>query len=98
MKRFVQFIAGAICPECKSQDTIALNPTDDEIQCVNCDFVEKRPKEKSKDNINEIKVVNLEDFKKNREENRQKLNLQTYIIRSTKKCFFTWLYLSLIHI
>ena len=55
MKRFVQFIAGAICPECKSQDTIALNPTDDE---------------KSKDNINEIKVVNLEDFKKNREENR----------------------------
>ena len=31
MKRFVQFIAGAICPECKSQDTIALNPTDDEI-------------------------------------------------------------------
>ena len=47
MKRFVQFIAGAICPECKSQDTIALNPTDDEIYCVNCDFVEKRPKEKS---------------------------------------------------
>ena len=70
MKRFVQFIAGAICPECKSQDTIALNTTDYEIYCVNCDFVEKRPKEKSKDNINEIKVVNLEDFKKNREENR----------------------------
>ena len=70
MKRFVQFIAGAICPECKSQDTIALNPTDDEIYCVNCDFVEKRPKEKSRDNINEIKVVNLEDFKKNKEENR----------------------------
>ena len=93
MKRFVQFIAGAICPECKSQDTIALNPTDDEIYCVNCDFVEKRPKEKSKDNINEIKVVNLEDFKKNKEENRYKLKLQTYIIRSTKKCFFTWLYI-----
>ena len=70
MKRFVQFIAGAICPECKSQDTIALNPADDEIYCVNCDFVEKRPKEKSKDNINEIKVVNLEDFRKNKEENR----------------------------
>ena len=29
MKRFVQFIAAAISPECKSQDTIALNPTDD---------------------------------------------------------------------
>ena len=51
MKRFVQFIAGAICPECKSQDTIALNPADDEIYCVNCDFVEKRPEEKSKHNI-----------------------------------------------
>jgi uncharacterized metal-binding protein (TIGR02443 family) len=25
MKRFVQFIAGAICPDCKSKDTIALN-------------------------------------------------------------------------
>ena len=93
MKRFVQFIAGAICPECKSQDTIALNPTDDEIYCVNCDFVEKRPKEKSKDNIKEITVVNVEDFKKNREENRYKLILPTYIIRSTKKCFFTWLYI-----
>ena len=30
MKRFVQFIAGAICPDCKSKDTIALNPTNDE--------------------------------------------------------------------
>ena len=43
MKRFVQFIAGAICPECKSKDTIALNPSDDEIYCVKCDFIEKRP-------------------------------------------------------
>ena len=36
MKRFVQFIAGAICPDCKSKDTIALNPTNDEIYCVKC--------------------------------------------------------------
>ena len=43
MKRFVQFIAGAICPECKSKDTIALNPADDEIYCVKCNFIEKRP-------------------------------------------------------
>ena len=43
MKRFVQFIAGAICPDCKSKDTIALNPTNDEIYCVKCNFVEKRP-------------------------------------------------------
>ena len=69
MKRFVQFIAGAICPECKSQDTIALNPADDEIYCVKCDFVEKRPEEKSKHNIDEIKVINIEDYKKNRDKN-----------------------------
>ena len=43
MKRFVQFIAGAICPDCKSKDTIALNPTNDEIYCVKCNFVEKKP-------------------------------------------------------
>ena len=39
MKKFVQFIAGAVCPNCKSQDTIALKPSDDEIYCVKCDFV-----------------------------------------------------------
>ena len=69
MKKFVQFIAGAVCPDCKSLDTIALNPSDDEIYCVKCDFVEKRPKEKSSFDGREIKVVNLEDFKKNRIKN-----------------------------
>ena len=69
MKKFVQFIAGAICPNCKSQDTIALNPSDDEIYCVKCDFVEKRPKEKNILNNEEIKVINLDDFKKNRSKN-----------------------------
>ena len=43
MKRFIQFIAGAICPSCKEKDTIAINVDDDEIYCVKCDFVEKRP-------------------------------------------------------
>ena len=69
MKKFVQFIAGAICPNCKSQDTIALNPSDDEIYCVKCDFVEKRPKEKNILDNEEIKVINLDDFKKNRSKN-----------------------------
>tara|TARA_B100001029_G_scaffold98485_1_gene80991 strand:+ start:705 stop:914 length:210 start_codon:yes stop_codon:yes gene_type:complete len=69
MKKFVQFIAGAVCPNCKSQDTIALNPSDDEIYCVKCDFVEKRPKEKNILNNEEIKVINLDDFKKNRSKN-----------------------------
>tara|TARA_B100000524_G_scaffold25526_1_gene12881 strand:- start:208 stop:417 length:210 start_codon:yes stop_codon:yes gene_type:complete len=69
MKKFVQFIAGAVCPNCKSQDTIALNPSDDEIYCVKCDFVEKRPKEKNILDNEEIKVINLDDFKKNRSKN-----------------------------
>ena len=45
MKRFVQFIAGAICPSCKEKDTIALNTNNDEIYCVKCDFKDKRPSE-----------------------------------------------------
>ena len=69
MKKFVQFIAGAICPNCKSQDTIALNPSDDEIYCVKCDFVEKRPIEKNILDNEEIKVINLDDFKNNRSKN-----------------------------
>ena len=69
MKKFVQFIAGAVCPNCKSQDTIALNTSNDEIYCVKCDFVEKRPKEKNILNNEEIKVINLDDFKKNRSKN-----------------------------
>ena len=69
MKRFVQFIAGAICPECKSKDTIALNPADDEIYCVKCDFVEKRPEIKDSNNNSELKVINIDDFRKNRDKN-----------------------------
>jgi uncharacterized metal-binding protein (TIGR02443 family) len=69
MKKFVQFIAGAVCPNCKSQDTIALNSSDDEIYCVKCDFVEKRPKEKNTLDNEEIKVINLDDFKNNRSKN-----------------------------
>ena len=69
MKRFVQFIAGAICPTCKSKDTIAINPDNDEIYCVKCDYTEKRPTQGKSVKVEEIKVVNLEDFKKNRDKN-----------------------------
>ena len=69
MKRFVQFIAGAICPDCKSKDTIALNPTNDEIYCVKCNFVEKRPELKETERNEEIKVINIEDYKKNKDKN-----------------------------
>ena len=69
MKRFVQFIAGAICPDCKSKDTIALNPTNDEIYCVKCNFVEKRLELKETKRNEEIKVINIEDYKKNKDKN-----------------------------
>ena len=54
MKRFVQFIAGAICPSCKEKDTIAINVDDDEIYCVKCDFIEKRPVARNKSNVSFI--------------------------------------------
>ena len=66
MKRFVQFIAGAICPNCKALDTIALNKYDDEIYCVKSDYIEQTPKEKESLKSKQINVVNLEDFKKNK--------------------------------
>ena len=67
MKRFVQFIAGAICPDCKSKDTIALNPTNDEIYCVKCNFVEKRPETNDLKKNEEIKEIKDEDYKKNKD-------------------------------
>ena len=40
MNDFKRFIAGAICPNCKSKDTIALSPDDKKIFCVSCDYKE----------------------------------------------------------
>tara|TARA_B100000965_G_C19575166_1_gene751012 strand:- start:1271 stop:1483 length:213 start_codon:yes stop_codon:yes gene_type:complete len=70
MKKFVQFIAGAICPNCKSKDTIALSPGDDQIYCIKCDYEEKRPMEKINDKAEEIKVINIQDFKKKTNKNQ----------------------------
>tara|TARA_B100001113_G_scaffold81296_3_gene64414 strand:- start:214 stop:423 length:210 start_codon:yes stop_codon:yes gene_type:complete len=69
MKKFVKFIAGAVCPNCKSMDTIAINSNDDEIYCVKCDFKENRPTEKKIKNVKEISVINLDDYKKKRDKN-----------------------------
>tara|TARA_Y100000996_G_C22275157_1_gene541652 strand:+ start:273 stop:482 length:210 start_codon:yes stop_codon:yes gene_type:complete len=69
MKKFVQFIAGAICPSCKEKDTVAINSNNDEIYCVKCDYKEKRPLEDKTHKSKEINVINLEDFKTNRNEN-----------------------------
>ena len=62
MSKFIQFIAGAICPSCKAQDTIAINTEDDLIYCVKCDFKENRPVLKEKNNQS-INVINIDDFK-----------------------------------
>ena len=67
MKKFVQFIAGAVCPACKRLDTIAINANDDEIYCVKCEFKEKRPTDNTKKSENRINVINLEEFRKNRD-------------------------------
>ena len=67
MKKFVQFIAGAVCPECKSLDTIAINANDEEIYRVKCEFKEKRPTDNTKKSENRINVINLEEFRKNRD-------------------------------
>ena len=66
MKKYVQFIAGAVCPKCKDVDTIAISPNNDEIYCVKCNFKEKRPTEETQNNSNKINVVNLEEFKRNK--------------------------------
>ena len=63
MTKFLQFIAGAICPSCKAMDSIAINRENDQIYCVKCDYKEDRPKEKNSKQAN-INVINLEDYKK----------------------------------
>ena len=62
MTKFIQFIAGAICPSCKAMDSIAINRENDQIYCVKCDYKD-RPKEKNSKQAN-INVINLEDYKK----------------------------------
>ena len=40
MSKFVQFIAGAVCPQCKAQDSIMLyfENNVEKLQCVKCDY------------------------------------------------------------
>ena len=62
MKKMVQFIAGAKCPKCGAQDTIAINANNDLIYCVKCDFSEERPKPVAEKN-ELINVINMQDYK-----------------------------------
>ena len=62
MKKMVQFIAGAKCPKCGAQDTIAINAENDLIYCVKCNFSEERPKSAAAEN-ELINVINMHDYK-----------------------------------
>ena len=37
-----KFIAGAICPSCKEQDSIVLKDDDSEVKCISCNYIELR--------------------------------------------------------
>ena len=62
MKKMVQFIAGAKCPKCGAQDTIAINAGNDLIYCVKCNFSEERPKTAAAEN-ELINAINMQDYK-----------------------------------
>ncbi|MBT3852013.1 MAG: YheV family putative metal-binding protein [SAR86 cluster bacterium] len=47
-KNFIRFIAGAICPECKERDKIALSVDDQEIYCISCGYKETKPENPEK--------------------------------------------------
>ena len=64
MKKFTQFIAGAICPSCSEQDSIAIHKDDDEIFCAKCGYKEFRPGSKKEAIIKAINVVDIKDFNK----------------------------------
>ena len=49
-KQQLEFIAGAICPNCKALDRIAVTYYDEKIICVSCDFEELKPKNPQEEN------------------------------------------------
>ena len=44
-KGLIRFIAGAVCPNCKEMDKIAITPDDQKIYCISCNYKETKPKE-----------------------------------------------------
>ena len=58
MKKFTQFIAGAICPSCLEQDSIAIHKDDDEIFCAKCGYKEFRPGSKKDSKKEAIRLRN----------------------------------------
>ena len=66
MSKFITFIAGAICPECKSKVTVSLTPEGTTIYCVKCSYKEEKPQEKKPPQMDEIKVINIKDYLKDK--------------------------------
>lgn len=54
-----RFIAGAVCPSCKTQDSVyvALMPDGEQVACVSCDYLEL--KEAPKDEPQAQKAQNF---------------------------------------
>tara|TARA_Y100001949_G_C15951290_1_gene314862 strand:+ start:954 stop:1130 length:177 start_codon:yes stop_codon:yes gene_type:complete len=44
-KGLIRFIAGAVCPNCKEMDKIAITPDDQKIYCISCNYKETKLKE-----------------------------------------------------
>ncbi|TQV88397.1 YheV family putative zinc ribbon protein [Aliikangiella coralliicola] len=40
MKPSQRFIAGAVCPECQSPDSLLLDSNDQSIECVDCGYTQ----------------------------------------------------------
>ena len=64
-KELIRFIAGAVCPNCKEMDKIAITADDKTIYCLSCDFKEHRPepKEVAGQESNDLKVFNPDYFR-----------------------------------
>ena len=51
-----KFIAGAVCPSCKEQDSIVLKDDDSEVKCISCNYFEL----KNDKDLGSIKIIALD--------------------------------------
>lgn len=56
MSRKKQFIAGAICPQCSTMDSLALYTDDQSIVCIECDFHQSSEQRDSKASADKTKT------------------------------------------
>ncbi len=57
-----QFIAGATCPQCASEDTIVLYTNDQRIECICCDFKKSSTQRDFASGRTKIQSVQKSDF------------------------------------